>query len=76
MSSHPITPICGCNTSPQPVPESWGDQPKVGYLAGDTIQITAYFTGDVATVNPDIGEQADYAGIYLLVEDAAPMSNG
>ena len=61
---------------PQPVPDSWGHQPKVGYLAGDAIDITAYFTGDVATVNPDIGEQADYAGIYLLVEDAAPMSNG
>ena len=40
---------------------------RVGYAAGDVIEITAYFTGDVTTVNPDTGEQADYAGIYIQV---------
>ena len=41
--------------------------PQVGYTAGDTIEITAHFTGDVTTVNPDTREQSDYAGIYLQV---------
>ncbi|MCY4416324.1 MAG: hypothetical protein OXE87_08460 [Chloroflexi bacterium] len=29
------------------------------------LEITSHFTGDVTTVNPDTGEQAGYAGIFL-----------
>lgn len=38
---------------------------QLGYITGETIETTAHFTGDVAIVNPDAGEQADYAGIYI-----------
>ena len=31
------------------------------------IEITAHFTGDVTTVNPDTGQRSDYAGIYVFV---------
>ena len=37
------------------------------YTTGDVILITAHFTHPVTTVNPDTGEQADYAGLYLQV---------
>ena len=37
------------------------------YTAGDVIEVTAYFTGDVTNVNPDTGERADYAGLYIQV---------
>jgi len=40
---------------------------RVGYAAGDVIEISAHFTGAVTTINPDTGEHADYAGIYLQV---------
>ncbi len=40
---------------------------RVGYAAGDVIEITAYFTAAVTTVNPYTGERADYAGIYIQV---------
>ena len=39
----------------------------VGYSVGDVIEITAHFTGTVTTVNPDTGERADYAGLYIQV---------
>ena len=37
------------------------------YSAGDVIEITAHFTGTVTTLNPDTGERADYAGLYIQV---------
>ena len=37
------------------------------YSAGDVIEITAHFTGSVTTENPDTGERADYAGLYIQV---------
>lgn len=52
---------------PKPIPAAQDDQPRVGYVAGDTIEITAHFTGDVTTINPGTGEKADYAGIYIQV---------
>ena len=52
---------------PHELPASDGQEPRVGYAAGDVIEITAHFTGDVTTVNPNTGEPADYAGIYLQV---------
>ena len=39
----------------------------VAYGAGDVIEITAQFTGTVTTLNPDTGERADYAGLYIQV---------
>ena len=42
-------------------------QQRVGYAVGDVIEISAYFTGAVTTVNPDTGEQADYAGLHVQV---------
>ena len=54
-------------STPQPLPASDSQQPQVGYAAGDVIEITAYFTGGVTTVNPQTGVQANYAGIYLQV---------
>ena len=52
---------------PQELDAPANDQPKVAYTAGDVIEITAHFTGDVTTINPDTGEQSDYAGIYIQV---------
>ncbi len=52
---------------PQELPASGNDQPQVGYAVEDVIEITAHFTGDVTTINPDTGQRADYAGIYLQV---------
>ena len=37
------------------------------YGAGDVIEITAHFTGTVTTLNPDTGERADHAGLYIQV---------
>ena len=37
------------------------------YGAGDVIEISAHFTGTVTTLNPDTGERADYAGLYIQV---------
>ena len=54
-------------SSPQPLPADDGKEPQVGYAMGDVIEITAHFTGDVTTFNPDTGQRADYAGIYLQV---------
>ena len=42
-------------------------QPKLGYIVGETIEITARFTGDVTAINPGTGERSDYAGIYIQV---------
>ena len=39
----------------------------VAYGAGDVIEITAQFTGTVTTLNPDTGEHADHAGLYIQV---------
>ena len=52
---------------PQELPAGEGEEPQVGYAQGDVIEITAHFTGDVTIVNPETGERADYAGIYLQV---------
>ena len=37
------------------------------YGAGDVIEISAHFTGTVTTLNPDTGERADHAGLYIQV---------
>ena len=37
------------------------------YGAGDVIEITAYFTDTVTTLNPETGERADHAGLYIQV---------
>ena len=54
-------------SNPRQLPAAAGKEPKVGYAEGDVIEITAHFTSDVTTVNPDTGEQSDYAGIHLFV---------
>ncbi len=54
-------------STPHQLPADDGQQPQVGYAAGDVIEITAHFTGDVTTVNPATGQQSDYAGIYVFV---------
>ncbi len=46
---------------------SYGGEALVAYTVGDAIEVTAYFTGDVTNVNPETGEQADYAGLYIQV---------
>lgn len=47
--------------------ESEGGEVVRGYTTGDVIEITARFTGEVTNVNPDTGEQVDYAGIRIQV---------
>lgn len=47
--------------------ENPDDHDQLGYITGEAIEITARFTGDVTTINPDTGQQADHAGIYILV---------
>ena len=37
------------------------------YGVGDTIEITAHFTGTVTNTNPQTGATADYAGLHLQV---------
>ncbi len=54
-------------SAPLELPASDGREPQAGYVEGDVIEITAHFTGNVTTVNPDTGEPADYAGIYIQV---------
>ena len=54
-------------STPQYLAEFPEDHDQVGYIDGETIEITARFTGDVTTVNPDTGEQANYSGIYIQV---------
>ena len=46
---------------------SEGGETTVAYTVEDVIEITARFTGDVTNVNPDTGERADYAGLYIQV---------
>ena len=48
-------------------PTSGNDETPLAYTVGDVIEFTARFTGDVTDVNPDTGEQADYAGLYIQV---------
>lgn len=38
-----------------------------GYRAGDSIEITARFTGPVAAISPDTRAPANYAGLYIQV---------
>ena len=54
-------------SNPRQLPATEGQEPRVGYAAGDVIEITAHFTGDVTTTNPEPGERSDYAGIHLFV---------
>ncbi len=53
-------------SAPHQLTDAQGQQ-QVGYAVGDVIEITAHFTGDVTTVNPETGEPSDYAGIHLFV---------
>ena len=51
---------------PRELPSVEGvEGPLKAYTTGDTILVTAHFNHPVTTVNPDTGEQADYAGLYL-----------
>ena len=46
----------------------WGtnnEDSLTAYTQGDVILVTAKFTHPVTTVNPETGEQTDYAGLYL-----------
>ena len=54
-------------STPHDIPATGNQPARVGYAAGDVIEITAYFTGDVTTINPATGQQSDYAGIYIQV---------
>ena len=53
-------------SEPREITTASGDE-VVAYGAGDVIEITAQFTGTVTTLNPDTGERADYAGLYIQV---------
>ena len=53
-------------SEPRDITTASGDE-VVAYGAGDVIEITAQFTGTVTTLNPDTGERADYAGLYIQV---------
>ena len=53
-------------SEPRETTTASGDE-VVAYGAGDVIEITAQFTGTVTTLNPDTGERADYAGLYIQV---------
>ena len=55
-------------SAPQELPAGSEDgETVVGYAAGDVIEVTAHFTGNVTNVNPDTGDEADYAGIRIQV---------
>ena len=54
-------------SDPHQLPTPNGGEPVIGYAVGDVIEITAHFTGDVTSINPDTGDRADYAGIYIQV---------
>ena len=54
-------------STPRQLPATANHGAQVGYAAGDVIEITAYFNDAVTTVNPDTGQQSDYAGIYIQV---------
>ncbi len=55
-------------SAPEELPAASVDGETPGaYTLGDAIEITARFTGDVTDVNPDTGERADYAGLYIQV---------
>ena len=53
-------------SEPRETTTASGDE-VVAYGAGDVIEITAQFTGTVTTLNPDTGEHADHAGLYIQV---------
>ena len=53
-------------SEPRDITTASGDE-VVAYGAGDVIEFTAQFTGTVTTLNPDTGERADYAGLYIQV---------
>ena len=45
------------------------------YTAGDVILVTAHFNHPVTTVNPDTGEQTDYAGLHLNIGENRRVAN-
>ncbi len=56
----------------------WGtnnEDSLTAYTQGDVILITAHFTHPVTTVNPDTGEQTDYAGLYLQAGENRRVAN-
>ena len=52
-----------------------GEETLEAYTTGDVILITAKFTHPVTTVNPETGEQTDYAGLYLQVGENRRMAH-
>ena len=60
-------------SEPRETTTASGDE-VVAYGAGDVIEITAQFTGTVTTLNPDTGERADYAGLYIQVGENRRLS--
>ncbi len=56
----------------------WGtnnEDSLTAYTHGDVILITAHLTHPVTTVNPDTGEQTDYAGLYLQAGENRRVAN-
>ena len=53
-------------SEPGDITTASGDE-VVAYGAGDVIEISVHFTGTVTTLNPDTGEHADHAGLYIQV---------
>ena len=63
-------------SDPEELPAaSEGGETTVAYAVGDIIEITARFTGDVTNVNPDTGERADYAGLYIQIGENRRVAN-
>ena len=53
---------------PREIPVSdVGDETMLAYTTGDRILVTAKFTHPVTSKNPEMGEQTDYAGLYLQI---------
>ena len=52
-----------------------GQQFQTAYTAGDVILVTAHFNHPVTTVNPDTGEETDYAGLHLNIGENRRVAN-
>ena len=52
-----------------------GQEFQTAYTAGDDILITAKFNHPVTTVNPDTGEETDYAGLHLNIGENRRVAN-
>ena len=48
-------------------PDDEGKETIDAYTTGDVILVTAHFNHPVTTVDPESGDQTDYAGLYLKI---------